>query len=59
MNDVFAWSSPTVVNGKVIIGVSSNCDTPFTQGQVRAYDANTGALLWGAQDDPRRLRRRG
>jgi outer membrane protein assembly factor BamB len=45
-NDVFAWSSPTVANGKVIIGVSSNCDTPFVQGQVRAYDATTGNLLW-------------
>ena len=45
-NDVYAWSSPTVANGKVIIGVSSNCDTPFVQGQVRAYNAGTGALLW-------------
>jgi outer membrane protein assembly factor BamB len=45
-NDVYAWSSPTVENGKVIVGVSSNCDTPFVQGQVRAYDAGTGALLW-------------
>jgi hypothetical protein len=35
-----------VANGKVIIGVSSNCDTPFVQGQVRAYRADTGALLW-------------
>jgi outer membrane protein assembly factor BamB len=46
VNDVYAWSSPTVANGKVIVGVSSNCDTPFVQGQVRAYDARTGALLW-------------
>ena len=45
-NDVYAWSSPTVANGKVIVGISSNCDVPFTQGQVRAYDATTGALLW-------------
>lgn len=45
-NDVYAWSSPTVANGKVIIGVSSNCDVPFVQGQVRAYDASTGNLLW-------------
>jgi hypothetical protein len=28
------------------VGVSSNCDQPFVQGQVRAYDAATGALLW-------------
>jgi outer membrane protein assembly factor BamB len=45
-NDVYAWSSPTVVNGKVIIGISSNCDIPFVQGQVRAYDASNGNLLW-------------
>lgn len=45
-NDVYAWSSPTVANGKVIIGVSSNCDHPFVQGKVIAYDANTGAQLW-------------
>jgi outer membrane protein assembly factor BamB len=46
VNDVYAWSSPTVANGKVIVGVSSNCDTPFVQGQVRAYDATNGNLLW-------------
>ena len=34
-NDVYAWSSPTVANGKVIVGISSNCDVPFVQGQVR------------------------
>ena len=45
-NDVYAWSSPTVANGKVIVGVSSNCDTPFVQGQVRAYDQGSGTLLW-------------
>jgi outer membrane protein assembly factor BamB len=45
-NDVYAWSSPTVANGKVIIGVSSNCDMPFVQGQVRAYDQVTGDLVW-------------
>jgi outer membrane protein assembly factor BamB len=46
VNDVYAWSSPTVANGKVIVGVSSNCDNPFVQGQVRAYDATSGNLLW-------------
>jgi outer membrane protein assembly factor BamB len=45
-NDVYAWSSPTVVNGKVIIGVSSNCDTPFIQGKVHAFRASDGAWLW-------------
>jgi outer membrane protein assembly factor BamB len=45
-NDVYAWSSPTVAGDKVIVGISSNCDTPFVQGQVRAYDTATGRLLW-------------
>ena len=46
VNDVYAWSSPTVADGKVIIGVSSNCDIPFVQGQVRVYDQQTGNLMW-------------
>jgi outer membrane protein assembly factor BamB len=46
VSDVYAWSSPTVANGRVIVGVSSSCDKPFVQGQVRAYDAATGSLLW-------------
>ncbi|MBV9920497.1 MAG: PQQ-binding-like beta-propeller repeat protein [Pseudonocardia sp.] len=46
VNDVYAWSSPTVANGQVVIGVSSNCDTPFVQGQVRSYDLKTGAVKW-------------
>ena len=46
VNDVYAWSSPTVAGTKVIVGISSNCDVPFVQGQVRAYDTATGRLLW-------------
>jgi outer membrane protein assembly factor BamB len=46
VNDVYAWSSPTVAGTKVIVGISSNCDHPFVQGQVRAYDTTTGQLLW-------------
>ncbi|MGZ6953414.1 MAG: outer membrane protein assembly factor BamB family protein [Acidimicrobiia bacterium] len=44
-NDAFSWSSPTVANGRVYVGVSSNCDTPFVRGAVKAYDEQTGALL--------------
>jgi outer membrane protein assembly factor BamB len=46
VSDVYAWSSPTVANGRVIVGVSSDCGKPHVQGQVRAYNATTGALLW-------------
>jgi outer membrane protein assembly factor BamB len=46
VNDVYAWSSPTVTNDKVIVGVSSNCDTPFVQGKVIAYGVNDGHVIW-------------
>ena len=42
INDVYAWSSPTVAGNKVIVGISSNCDVPFVQGKVLAYDTATG-----------------
>jgi outer membrane protein assembly factor BamB len=57
VNDVFGWSSPTVANGKVIVGVASNCDVPFTQGEVRAYDTANGALLWAHKTIPDRCPR--
>lgn len=45
-NDVFAWSSATTANGRDYVGVSSNCDTPFVQGKVIAYDHVTGSVVW-------------
>src|SRR5215472_17734830 len=30
VSDYFQWSSPTVANGKIYIGVSSHCDKPLT-----------------------------
>jgi outer membrane protein assembly factor BamB len=51
-NDVYAWSSPTVANGMVIVGVSSNCDRPFVQGQVRVYDSTDGHFLWAHKTIP-------
>ena len=50
VNDVYAWSSPTVANGKVIIGISSNCDMPFVQGEVRAYDYATVTVRCSVAD---------
>jgi hypothetical protein len=43
---VYAWSSPNSANGIDYIGVSSNCDTPFVQGKVIAYDQSTGNIVW-------------
>lgn len=45
VNDSFAWSSPTVANGRVYVGITSNCDTPFVRGGIKAFDQRTGALL--------------
>jgi outer membrane protein assembly factor BamB len=45
MNDYYNWSSPTVVNGKIYDGVSSECDNPFVPGGVQEFDQHTGGLL--------------
>lgn len=42
VNDYFTWGSPTVANGKVYMGISSQCDAPLVQGGLRAYDQATG-----------------
>jgi polyvinyl alcohol dehydrogenase (cytochrome) len=43
-NDYFDWSSPSVANGSVYIGVSSQCDAPLVRAGVKRYDQATGAL---------------
>jgi polyvinyl alcohol dehydrogenase (cytochrome) len=45
VNDFYDWSSPTVANGKVYIGVSSQCDAPLIRGRVKSYDQHTGARI--------------
>jgi outer membrane protein assembly factor BamB len=37
------WSSPTVADGYVYIGVASYCNIPFIRGAVMAYNQATGA----------------
>jgi len=44
-NDYFNWASPTVVDGRVYLGVSSQCDQPLVQGGVRVFDQAGGGLL--------------
>jgi outer membrane protein assembly factor BamB len=41
----FNWSSPTVVNGHVYLGLSSNCDKPLVRGGVKEFDQASGTLL--------------
>jgi len=42
VSDYFQWSSPTVVNGRIYVGISSNCDKPLVRGGVAAYQQTTG-----------------
>jgi len=49
-NDIYNWASPAVVNGRVYMGVSSNCDQPWVRGGLQAFDQVDGTLLasyWG------------
>jgi outer membrane protein assembly factor BamB len=43
VNDYFDWSSPTVANGSVYVGVSSQCDKPLVRAGVKRFDQATGA----------------
>lgn len=45
VNDYFNWSSPTVANGSVYIGVSAHCDAPLVRAGVRRFDQATGAPM--------------
>jgi outer membrane protein assembly factor BamB len=45
VNDYFDWSSPTVANGRIYMGVTSNCDTPLVRGAVVSYSQETGKKL--------------
>jgi outer membrane protein assembly factor BamB len=41
-NDYYQWSSPTVANGKVYIGIASMCDDPLVRGGIRSFDQPSG-----------------
>lgn len=45
VNDYFDWSSPTVADGRIYVGVSSNCDSPLVRGGLIEYDQATGRKL--------------
>ena len=44
----YGWCSPAVAGGRVLQGVSSNCDDPFVTGRLDALDAGTGAIVSSA-----------
>ena len=41
----YAFCSPLIVAGRVLQGISSNCDNPFIPGKLFAMDRKTGELL--------------
>jgi len=45
VNDYFPWSSPTVANGHVYVGVASQCDRLLVRGSLEEFDQATGRLL--------------
>jgi polyvinyl alcohol dehydrogenase (cytochrome) len=44
-NDYYNWGSPTVRDGKIWMGISSQCDAPLVRAGVRGYDQASGTLL--------------
>jgi outer membrane protein assembly factor BamB len=45
VDDYFAWSSPTVANGKVYVGLASWCDLPLVSAGVIGFNQSTGAQI--------------
>ena len=45
LNNYYAWGSPVVANGKVYVGIASQCDNPLVPAGVWGFDAGTGAIL--------------
>jgi outer membrane protein assembly factor BamB len=44
-DDYFAWSSPTVANGNVYVGIASWCDLPLVPAGVVGFNQSTGAEI--------------
>jgi outer membrane protein assembly factor BamB len=53
VSDYFQWSSPTVISGKVYVGVSSHCDHPLIRGEVIGYKQATGKVFARYFDVPK------
>jgi outer membrane protein assembly factor BamB len=44
-NNYFAWGSPTVANGNVYVGISSECDNPLVPAGVLGFNAGSGSSI--------------
>jgi outer membrane protein assembly factor BamB len=45
VNDYYNWSSPTVIGGRIFVGIASQCDVPLVTGGVRSYRQTDGKPL--------------
>ncbi len=45
VNNYFNWSSPTVANGTIYVGVASGCDFPLVRGGEKSYSQTSGQKL--------------
>jgi len=45
VSDYYDWSSPTVSNGRIYMGVASQCDEPLVKGGLKEYSQATGQQL--------------
>ncbi len=52
VSDYYNWSSPTVVAGRIYMGVSSACDKPLVRGGLKEYNQATGAFVAFYQTNP-------
>jgi outer membrane protein assembly factor BamB len=43
-NDYMNWSSPTIANGSIYLGIASSCDNPLVPGKLMKFSQATGAL---------------
>jgi outer membrane protein assembly factor BamB len=41
----YNWSSPTVIGGRIYVGLASGCDNPLIRGGVVELDQHTGQVL--------------
>jgi polyvinyl alcohol dehydrogenase (cytochrome) len=48
----YLWSSPTVIGGRIVIGLGANCEQHTARGGVVEVDQHTGALLHTWYDAP-------
>jgi outer membrane protein assembly factor BamB len=59
VNNYYDWSSPTVANGRIYVGVSSNCDKPLIRGGVIDYNQASGRQLAEFYSVPARAKNAG